>query len=383
MVQRLKTSKTLEMLSLANKIESSGKPVIHMEVGEPDIPSPESVKQAAINAINENFTHYTEVKGLLELRKKILTYFSRSFSANSYDPEENIIVTPGAKVGILYAISTILNENDEVIIPTPMWGSYSSMVQYLGAKPVFVDTPNNDSGIDFTKIQNAITDKTKMIIANYPTNPTSRVLAKDDYKQFTEIITKNDDIFLLADEIYNELTYNGNLHSFSSFKTIKDKLILVSGFSKAYSMTGYRLGYAIAPKFLIDKFTALQGNGTTCAASFVQKAGIIALDEREHILKARKIYEARGKLIYDLLNEIPGVISNRPQGAFYAYPKIDGAKDDFTMEFLKSKLVAGTPGSSFGPYYEDFLRLSFATNETNIEEGVKRLKEFVKEYRRY
>jgi aspartate/methionine/tyrosine aminotransferase len=382
MVKRLKPSKTLEMLTLANKIEASGQKVIHMELGEPDVPSPASVKNATIAAIQEDFTHYTVVKGLFELREKILDYYSRAFGAKHYDPSSNIIITPGAKSAVFYTILTLLNQDDEVIIPTPMWGSYASMVRYVGAKPVFVDTYNHVNGVNIEDISAAITNKTKLIILNYPTNPTSGILANQDYKKYAEIISQNNNLFLLSDEIYSELTYNGKIFSFTSFKEIKDRTIVISGFSKSHSMTGYRLGYALGPKFLVDKFTALQGNGSTCAAAFVQKAGITALDEKEHIKKVRKIYNSRAKLVYDLLTEIPDVFMKQPEGAFYAYPKIEGVKDDFTLKFLQNKFVAGTPGSAFGPYYEDFIRLSFATNEENIREGINRLKEFTKEYRK-
>lgn len=380
MIQRIKPSKTLEMLSYARKIEASGKSVIHMELGEPDVPSPETVKQATINAINDDFTHYTVVRGMLELREKILKYFQQIYSVNHYTANSNIIITPGAKVGLFYSLVTILNEGDEVILPAPIWGTYAGIIRYMGAKPVFVDIYSANNELDINAISSAINNKTKIIVANFPSNPTSQIITKDSYKQLTELIIKNQFIYFISDEIYNELSYDGNLNSFTRFKEIKDQLILISGFSKSHSMTGYRLGYVIAPETLINKFTALQGNGSTCAASFVQKAGIAALDDRIHIKKARGIYHERAKLVYDLISEIKNVTLKPAQASFYAFPKIEGAKDNFTMEFLKNKYVAGTPGSAFGPYYNDFMRLSFATSEENIREGLKRLKTFVTEY---
>jgi aspartate/methionine/tyrosine aminotransferase len=381
MVQRLKPSQTLEMLSLAKKIEKSGKPVLHMEVGEPDIPSPQSVKKATIQAIESNFTQYTVVRGILELREKIIENYRQTFNANHFSSEQNVIVTPGAKTSIFYTLLSLINEGDEVIIPSPAWGSYADIVVYLGGKPIFVDCYDSEGGIDIEKITQSITNKTKIILANYPSNPTSRTITKEKYDQLANIVQQNAHIYLLSDEIYSELTFTGEIHSFMEYPELKDQLILISGFSKSHSMTGYRLGYSIAPSFLIEKFTALQGNASTCPTSFVQKAGLAALDEKTHVLNVRKIYSERAKLVMDLLQEIPSVTVKSPQGAFYAFPKIEGVKEDFTLEFLKQKSVAGTPGSAFGPYYNDFIRLSFATSEEHIKEGIRRLKTFIPEYK--
>lgn len=381
MVERLKPSQTLGMKSLADQMEQSGKKVIHMEVGEPDIPSPQSVKAATVKAIEENFTHYTDTRGILELREKIIEYYKNKFNSTGYTAKDNVIVTPGAKTSIFYAMLTVLNQGDEVIIPTPSWGSYADICSYVGAKPVFLDFYTTSGGIDVETIKKTITPKTKLILANYPSNPTSKVITKEKYDQFAKLMSENPDIYLLSDEIYSELTYSGILNSFTSYSFLKDQLILISGFSKSHSMTGYRLGYAIAPRNLIAKFSALQGNGSTCPTSFVQKAGLAALDETNHILNVRKIYHDRANLVMDLLSEIPSVSVQRPEGAFYAFPKIEGVQEDFTMEFLKQKLVAGTPGLAFGPFYKDFIRLSFATTEENIKEGLGRLKAFIPEYK--
>ena len=382
MVERLKPSQTLGMLALAKQMEKEGKPIVHMEVGEPDIPSPPAVKQATIQAIEDNFTQYTVVRGILELREKILKYYDSNFHMKGYNANNNIIITPGAKTSIFYTFLSILNEGDEVIIPTPSWGSYADIVSYIGAKPVFLDCYNAIGGLDVDAMAKLITSKTRIILANYPSNPTSRIISKEKYDQLAELLQKNPQIYLLSDEIYSELTFNGDIHSFASYPFLKDQLILISGFSKSHSMTGYRLGWSIAPDYLIDKYNALQGNASTCSTSFVQKAGLAALDERQHVYNVRKIYSERAKLTVELLNEIPGVKVQQPQGAFYAFPQIEGAKKDFAMEFLKQKFVAGTPGPAFGPYYEEYIRLSFATTEEHIKEGLGRLKSFVTEYRK-
>ena len=379
MVERLKPSQTLAMLELAKQMEQQGANVVHMEVGEPDIPSPESVKQATIQAIEDNFTQYTVVKGVYELREKVLTYYDKNFSTNWYTPNDNIIMTAGSKSGIFYTFLTILNEGDEVIIPTPAWVSYASIVKFLGGVPVFIDC---ETGLDVQVLAKAITPKTKAILANFPSNPTSRTIPKEKYDELAELVRANPGIYLISDEIYAELTFNGSIHSFMEYSFLKDQLILLSGFSKSHSMTGYRLGWSIGPDYLINKFNALQGNGATCPTSFVQKAGIAALDERQHILKVRKIYSERAKLVVDLLGEIQDVTVKEPQGAFYAFPRIEGVKQDFAMELLKQKHVAGTSGSAFGPYYDDCIRLSFATSEENIKEGLTRLKSFVAEYKK-
>ncbi len=382
MVERLQPSQTLAMLSLARQMEQQGTNVVHMELGEPDIPSPESVKQAAIQAIEENFTQYTVVKGIYELRNKVLTYYKNNYNTNWYNPNDHIIMTPGAKTAVYYTFLTILNAGDEVIIPTPAWVSYAGIVKYVGATPVFVDCSTSETGLDVQAIAKAITSKTKIILANFPSNPTSRTIPKKTYDELAELVQQNPNIYLMSDEIYAELTFNGSINSFMAYPFLKDQLILISGFSKSHSMTGYRLGWAIGPDYVVEKFNALQGNGPTCPTSFVQKAGLAALDEREHILKVRKIYQERASLVMDLLQEIPSVTVKKPQGAFYAFPRIEGVKKDFALEFLKQSHVAGTPGSAFGPYYEDYIRLSFATNEENIKEGLTRLKSFVTEYKK-
>ena len=382
MVERLQPSQTLAMLSLARQMERQGTQVIHMELGEPDIPSPESVKQAAIQALEENFTQYTDSKGIFELREKVLGYYKNNFNTTWYNPNDNIIMTPGAKTSVFYTFLTILNAGDEVIIPTPAWVSYAGIVKFVGGTPIFVDYSKSETGLDVQAIAKAITPKTKIILANFPNNPTSQTIPKQTYDELAELLRTHPSIYLVSDEIYAELTFNGSINSFMAYPYLKDQLILISGFSKSHSMTGYRLGWSIGPDYIINKFNALQGNGPTCPTSFVQKAGLAALNERQHILNVRRIYRDRASLVVDLLKEIPAVTLLKPQGAFYAFPRIEGVKNDFTMELLKQKHVAGTPGSAFGPYYEDYIRLSFATIEENIKEGLARLKSFVTEYKK-
>ena len=228
MVERLKPSQTLGMLALAKQMEKEGKPIVHMEVGEPDIPSPPAVKQATIQAIEDNFTQYTVVRGILELREKILKYYDSNFHMKGYNANNNIIITPGAKTSIFYTFLSILNEGDEVIIPTPSWGSYADIVSYIGAKPVFLDCYNAIGGLDVDAMAKLITSKTRIILANYPSNPTSRIISKEKYDQLAELLQKNPQIYLLSDEIYSELTFNGDIHSFASYPFLKDQLILIS-----------------------------------------------------------------------------------------------------------------------------------------------------------
>ena len=238
MVERLRPSQTLGMKSLADQMEQSGKKVIHMEVGEPDIPSPQSVKAATIEAIEENFTQYTDVRGIPELRQKIIEYYKSKFNISGYTAKDNIIITPGAKTSIFYTMLTVLNQGDEVIIPTPSWGSYADICTYVGAKPIFFDFYTTSGGIDVDAIKKNITPRTKLILAIYPSNPSSRVITKEKYDQLANLMHEYPDIYLLSDEIYSELTYSGILNSFTSYSFLKDQLILISGFSKSHSMTG-------------------------------------------------------------------------------------------------------------------------------------------------
>lgn len=381
MIRRLKPSSTLAVLDASRRLEQQGKHIIHLELGEPDIPSPPSVKQAIQQALAEDFTQYTVSRGILPLRQAIAQYYSDQFGVNNVDPATQVIATPGGKSAIFYTILQLVAEGDEVIIPTPAWVSYASLVEFAGGTPVYVDAYCEEGGVDVDRLRQAITDRTKLLILNYPTNPTSRVISDEKYRELANLVAEHPNLMLMSDEIYSELAYKGLSPSFLSFPSIRDQLILVSGFSKSHSMTGYRLGYAVAPEEFVAKMAALQSNSSTCPASFVQKAGIAALGDREHVQRARRIFEERASLVTDLMAEIPGVHLDPPEAAFYAFPRIEGAKKDFAVQLLEQGGVAGTPGCAFGPPCEEHIRLSFATSEDNIREGLKRLKTFVVSYR--
>lgn len=383
MAHRIQPSKTLEVLELSRRLEQKGKKILHFELGEPDIPSPTSVKKALIEALEDNFTRYTVTRGILPLREKIAESFNKRLKKTPVNPQTEVIATPGSKTAIFFAMLILVSSTkDEIILNMPYWPTYEALVSFCGGKPVLVDSLSEEEGIDVSKIREAITDNTKIVILNFPNNPTSRTISKTKMKEIAELLLDYPDILVMSDEIYNDLTYSASdIYSFLQFEHLREQLILISGFSKSHSMTGYRLGYTIAPAPLVSKMAAIQGNSSTCPAAFVQKAGIRALDEENHIKKARQIFKTRAKLITDLLTEIPDkkVEILPPQAGFYAFPRIIGAKPDFAMQLLHTKGVAVTPGIAFGPAYGEHIRISFATKEEVIKEAMQLLKEFIAE----
>lgn len=377
-VSNLRPSKTIAMFNKAKTLENTGKRILHLELGEPDIPSPKSVKNALIQALEENFTQYTMSSGIIELRKAIASYYQRKYNISHIDPNSEIVALPGAKVGIFNAFMSLINPGDEVIIPTPAWPSYIGIAKLFGGKPILIPGGLDPEGYDIDLFEKAINEKTKLIVLNFPSNPTSRDLGGNLYKPLAEIVRKNPHVMVLSDEIYSELAYNGTAPSFLQCNDIKNQSIILNGFSKSHSMTGYRLGYLVAPKPLATKISQIQGQSTTCPASFVQKAGIAALNDENHVEYARKIYKDRSKMVLDLLKEIPQISASTPDAGFYVFPKIEGASDDFAMNLLEKQGVAVTAGSAFKAPDDSYLRLSFATGEEIIKEGIEKMKKQIK-----
>lgn len=376
-IEDLGDSKTIAQFLLAKSREEEGKPIWHLELGEPDISSPNSVKQALIEALENDFTQYTVTRGIPQLRKGIADYFSSIYNAPKINPSEEIVVVPGSKFGLYASIMSFVNPGDEVIIaPVPIWSTYGDLVKHFKGKPIFI--PGGlDKGIDLNAIEKAITPKTKLLIINSPNNPSSLDYSLA-YKGIAEILEKHPTINCISDEIYSELAYSGTTPTILKYTNVRDQIILVSGFSKAWSMTGYRLGYVIAPADITKKIAQIQSNITTCATSFVQSAGIAALKDRAHVEYARKIYTERSKLVMDLLSEIPEISVKSPKAAFYAFPRIAGAKDDFAEKLLDKTGVSITKGSVFNAPTVEYVRISFSAKNEVIEAGLHKLKEFIR-----
>ncbi|PIV55999.1 MAG: aspartate aminotransferase, partial [Caldiserica bacterium CG02_land_8_20_14_3_00_36_38] len=321
LAQRAGTETAFEVLAKAKELERQGKKIIHFEIGEPDFNTPENVKKAGVNAINENYTHYSPTQGIPGLRETVANYISKTREIK-VSPDE-VMITPGGKDVIFSTALAILNEGDEAIYPNPGYPIYESAIRLAGAKPVPMPLlEENDFAFDREQFKKLVTPKTKLIIINSPGNPTGGILSLQDLEIIAEVAIKND-IVVLSDEIYSRILYDGEFHSLVSLPGMKERTVILDGFSKTYAMTGWRLGYAVANNEIIDGLKKIAVNSFSCVAAFVQLAGIEALngpqDEPERM---RKEYETRRNLIVSGLNEIPGISVKVPKGAFYVFPNI-------------------------------------------------------------
>jgi aspartate/methionine/tyrosine aminotransferase len=377
LVQRAGTETAFEVLAKAKELERQGKKIIHFEIGEPDFNTPENVKKAGVNAINENYTHYSPTQGILGLRETVANYISKTREIK-VSPDE-VMITPGGKDVIFSTTLAILNEGDEAIYPNPGYPIYESAIRLAGAKPVPMPLlEENDFAFDREQFKKLVTPKTKLIIINSPGNPTGGILSLQDLEIIAEVAIKND-IVVLSDEIYSRILYDGEFHSLASLPGMKERTVILDGFSKTYAMTGWRLGYAVANNEIIDGLKKIAVNSFSCVAAFVQLAGIEALngpqDEPERM---RKEYETRRNLIVSGLNEIPGISVKVPKGAFYVFPNIKktGNKSKEVAEYLLNEAgVATLSGTSFGEYGEGYIRFSYATSQENIKLGLEKVKE--------
>ncbi|MCD6427891.1 MAG: pyridoxal phosphate-dependent aminotransferase, partial [Caldisericaceae bacterium] len=323
LMQRAGTETAFTVLAKAREMERQGKSVVHFEIGEPDFNTPENIKQAGIKAIQDNFTHYSPAQGVLELREAVAEYISKTRNI-PVDPAE-VVITPGGKDVILFTATALLDEGDEAIYPNPGYPIYESAIKIAGATPVPMPLlEENGFAFDREQFKKLITPKTKLIIINSPGNPTGGILSKEDLQFIADIAIKND-IMILSDEIYSRIIYEGEFQSISSLPGMKERTIILDGFSKTYAMTGWRLGYAVTTKEIAEQFTKLATNSFSCVTTFVQMAGIEALKgPQDDVEMMRKKYEERRNLIINGLNKIPGFSVKMPKGAFYAFANITG-----------------------------------------------------------
>ncbi|MDQ3704494.1 MAG: pyridoxal phosphate-dependent aminotransferase [Chloroflexota bacterium] len=374
---RLGTETAFEVAARARALEAQGKPIIHLEIGEPDFDTPTNVREEAKRALDEGYTHYSNSTGILELREAIAEYAGRNRGL-TFDPA-NVIVTPGAKPIMFYAIMALVEEGEEVIYPNPGFPIYESMINFLGGKPVPLHLrESNDFRIDLDELESKVTEKTRMIIFNSPHNPTGGVLTRDDLKAIADLAVRHD-IMVLADEIYSEIVYEGEHHTILSFPGMEERTILLDGFSKTFAMTGWRLGYGVFPPEMVPHVSRLIINSVSCTSTFSQRAAIAALtgprDDVNHMLQA---FAERRELVYEGLNNIPGFSCNRPAGAFYAFPNITGTGMNsraYADYLLTEADVAVLPGTSFGAFGEGYIRISFANSADNLREAMRRIEE--------
>jgi len=379
-METLGTETAFEVLAKAKALEKQGKDVVHLEIGEPDFDTPKNVKEAAIKALNAGYTHYGPSAGIPELRETIAQYISKTRGIKA-DPDE-VVVTPGAKPIMFFSILALVNPGEEVLYPNPGFPIYESVVNFVGAKPVPIPlTEENDFRLDPEYVEEKITKKTKMIILNSPENPTGGVLTIDDLKAIADCISDRDDVFVLSDEIYSRIIYEGTHESIASLPGMKEKTILLDGFSKTYAMTGWRLGYGVMRKDLAQKVAQLQTNSNSCTCTFTQIAGIEALKgSQAEPERMDAEFKKRREVIVSGLNDIKGITCKKPRGAFYVFPNITGTGmncRELGDYLLKEAGVAVLSGTSFGKYGEGYLRLSFANSIGNIQKALDRISKAV------
>jgi aspartate/methionine/tyrosine aminotransferase len=375
-MELLGTETAFEVLARAKALERQGKEVIHLEIGEPDFDTPRNIKEAAIRALNAGFTHYVPAAGVPELREAIAEHISETRDID-VDPDE-VVVTPGAKPIMFFGVLACVNPGEEVMYPDPGFPIYSSVVNFVGAKPVPIPLrEENDFRIDVEHLRKSITNRTRMLILNYPENPTGGILTHNDLKAIAEALAERDDIVVLSDEVYNSIIYEGKHESIASLPGMKERTIILDGFSKRYAMTGWRLGYGVMRKDLAERITQLMINSNSCTCAFVQMAGVEALrGPQDEVEKMVAEFRRRRDVIVSGLNKIGGISCREPKGAFYVFPNITGTGMDCRRlaDYLLSEAgVAVLPGTSFGEYGEGYLRLSFANSVENIRKALDRI----------
>ena len=381
-------SETLAMTAKARELKSQGKDVISLSIGEPDFNTPEEVKEAAKQAIDDNFTHYPPVPGYPDLREAVCKKFKRDNNLD-FKPEQ-IVVSTGAKQSIYQVVQCLVNPGDEVIIPTPFWVSYKEIVRVAEGKCVYVKTDiENDFKVTPEQLEAAITPKTKLIMFSSPSNPTGMLYTKEELKGIADVVARHENVFVMADEIYEHINFVGKHESIAQFPEVRDRVITINGVAKGFAMTGWRIGFIGAPLTIAKACNKLQGQVTSATCSIAQKATVRAMEmdptTSEDIINMRYIFRQRRDMVYKLLCEIPGLKVRLPQGAFYFFPDVssyygksfNGTKiensTDMAFYLLNEANVATVMGSAFGD--DACIRLSYATSEELLREALRRIKE--------
>ena len=383
-LKRLSPSATLAMSQKSNEMKANGVDVINMSVGEPDFNTPDHIKEAAKKAVDDNFSRYSPVPGYLDLRKAIVEKLKNE-NQLEYGVTE-ISVSNGAKQCVCNAVLALVNPGEEVIIPAPYWVSYPEMVEIAGGKSVYIDTDlSTNFKITPEQLENAITEKTRMLILCSPSNPTGSVYSKDELEALAEVIKKHENLYVVSDEIYEHISYIGNHESIAQFPGMRERTIIINGVSKAYAMTGWRIGFLAAPEWISKGCNKLQGQYTSGPCSVSQKAAEAAYTGNQQCVEdMRLVFERRRNLIVKLAKDIPGLEVNVPEGAFYLFPKCSSFfgkeygkykisnSTDFAMYLLEEGHVATVSGDAFGA--PDYFRMSYATDDKTITEALNRIK---------
>lgn len=383
-LKRLSPSATLAMSQKSNEMKANGVDVINMSVGEPDFNTPDHIKEAAKKAVDDNFSRYSPVPGYVDLRKAIVEKLKNE-NQLEYGVTE-ISVSNGAKQCVCNAVLALVNPGEEVIIPAPYWVSYPEIVEIAGGKSVYIDTDlSTNFKITPEQLENAITEKTRMLILCSPSNPTGSVYSKDELEALAEVIKKHENLYVVSDEIYEHISYIGNHESIAQFPGMRERTIIINGVSKAYAMTGWRIGFLAAPEWIAKGCNKLQGQYTSGPCSVSQKAAEAAYTGSQQCVEdMRLVFERRRNLIVKLAKDIPGLEVNVPEGAFYLFPKCSSFfgkeygkykisnSTDFAMYLLEEGHVATVSGDAFGA--PDYFRMSYAIDDKTITEALNRIK---------
>lgn len=385
-INKISESQTIAMARKSRELKANGIDIISLSLGEPDFNTPDVIKEAAKKAIDDNFSYYTHVSGYLELREAICKKFKRD-NGLDYSPDE-IVVSTGAKQSIANAVLCILNPGDEVIISAPFWVSYLEILKLAEGKPVMIDTTiESDFKMTPEQLEKSITSKTRLIMLSTPCNPTGSVYNREELKALAQVIIKYPELYIISDEIYEHINFIGGHQSFAQFDFIKERVITINGVSKGFAMTGWRGGIMAAPKWIAQACDKIQGQFTSATSSITQKAmhKAMELDFDTYIKPMRDAFLKRRDLVLSLMKDIPGLKTNVPQGAFYVYPEVSyyfGKKykeylilnaTDLTLYLLDEGHLALVPGAAFGE--DRYIRFSYATNEENLIEALKRMKD--------
>ena len=376
-MSRLGTETAFEVLAKARALEAQGRDIVHLEIGEPDFDTPDNIRKAAEKAIWDGQTHYGPSAGLMVAREAICSYFEKDRGLK-YTPDQ-IVLTPGGKPIIFLPILALVDHGDEVIYPNPGYPIYESAIEFAGGKAVPLEyKEERDFRFDIAELEQKISKKTKMLIINSPQNPTGGVLEPSDLKRIAELAIEND-VIVLSDEVYSKIIYEGEHHTVAALPGMQERTILMDAHSKTYAMTGWRLGYAAMPAELAERFTKLNTNVYSHATSFVQLAGIEALEgPQDEVEKMVEIFKKRRDAIVDGLNSIKGFSCLRPKGAFYVFPNITGTglkSQELADRILNEAGVACLSGTCFGAFGEGYLRFSYANSLENIEKALDRIGE--------
>ena len=375
-MSRLGTESAFEVLARAKALERQGKEIVHLEIGEPDFDTPSHIKDAAKQALDANATHYGPSAGLPEVREAIAKHIAETRGID-VTPEE-VVITPGAKPIMFFTILALCGAGDEVIYPNPGFPIYESVINFAGGVPVPIPLREESGfGFDLDVFEQRVSAKTRLIIINSPENPTGGVLERDQLERIAAIAVERQ-IPVLADEIYRDFLYDGEFVSITGMRGMKPLTIVLDGFSKSYAMTGWRLGYGVMPPELADHVTRLMVNSASCTASFIQLAGIAALQgDRTPVARMVAEFKRRRDLFVDGLNTLPGVRCAKPRGAFYAFPNITGTRRSSSQvadRLLNEAGVAALSGTAFGEHGEGYLRFSYANSEANLRKALDRMR---------